>query len=74
MQLDDVGVVQLVVALDGLAVEDARAPDPGRLQRMLEVPVNFPGQIQHGAADGKRERSGPIGGLAGDFRVDPKHT
>ena len=73
MQLDDVGVVQLVVAFDGLAVEDAGAPDPGRLQRMLEVPMNVPGQIQDGTADGKREWSGPIGGFARDFRVDPEH-
>ena len=32
MQLDDVGILQLVVPLDGLAVEDARAPDPGGFQ------------------------------------------
>ena len=57
----------------GLPVEDTGAPDPGRLQRMLEVPVNLPGQIQDGTADGKREWSGPIGGLAWDFRVDPEH-
>jgi hypothetical protein len=35
MQLDDVGIVELVIALDGLAVEDARTPDSSRLERML---------------------------------------
>ena len=73
MQLNDVGIMKLVVALDGLAVEHARTPDPSRLERMLEVPMNFPGQIQDRAADGEREGSGPIDGLSGDFRVDPEH-
>ena len=54
MQLDDVGVVQLVVALDRLALEDPRAPDPGELQRVLEVAMDLPGQIQDGAADRAR--------------------
>ena len=74
VQLDHVAVVQLVVALDGLPVEDAGAPDPRRLQRMLEVPMNLPGQIQDRAADGKRERPGPIGRLARDLRIDSHHS
>ena len=73
MQLDDVAVVQLVVAFHGLAVENTGAPDPSGLQRLLEIPMNFPGQIQDGTADGKREWFGPIGRFARDFRVDPQH-
>src|SRR5207249_11487179 len=46
VELDDVGVVQLVVALDGLSLKDAGTPDPGRFQRMFEVPVDLPGQVQ----------------------------
>ena len=67
-------VVQFVIALDGLAIEDPRSPDAGRLQRMLEVPMDLPGQVQDGAADGQRERPRPIGRLAGDFGVDPQYT
>ena len=73
MQLDDVGIVELVVTLHGLSVEDAGAPNPRRLQRVLEVPMNLPGQIQDGAADGKSEWSGPIGGFTGNFREHPDH-
>jgi len=53
MQLHDVGVMQHMVPLDGLAVEDACAPDPGRFQRVLEVLVNVPGEVEDGATDGQ---------------------
>ena len=56
MQLDDVAVVQLVVPLDGLAFEDAGAPDPGEFQRLLEVAMDLPGQVENRAADGDGER------------------
>ena len=74
VQLDDVGIVQLVVPLDRLAFEDARPPDPGEFQRVLEVLVDLPGQIENRAADGHGERPRPIDRLARDFRVDPKHS
>ena len=64
MQLNQVTVVQFVVALDTLAIENARTPNSGGLQRMLEITMDFPGKVQHGATDGKREGSGPIGWLA----------
>ena len=74
MQLDDVGVVELVVALDRLAFEDARTPDPGELQRVLEVAMDLPGQVQDRAADGHGERLRSIDRLARDFGVDAKHS
>src|SRR5262249_33848344 len=74
VQLDDVGVVQLVIALDGLAIKDPRAPDAGRLQRVPEFVMDLPGQVQDGAADGQCERPRPIGRLARDFRVDSQHS
>ena len=46
MQLDHIAVCELVVALDGLTIEDARAPDPGGLQSMLKIPMNLPGKVQ----------------------------
>src|SRR5512135_957216 len=56
MQLDDVGVVQLVVALDRLAFEDPRPPDLGEFQRLFEIAMDFPGQVHDRAADRDRER------------------
>ena len=74
MKLDDIGVMQLVVLLDSLSVKNATAPDPGEFQRLLEVLVNVPGQVQNGAADGHGERSRPINRFARDFRVNAKHS
>ena len=74
VQLDHVRVVQLVVALDRLPLEDARAPDLRELQRLLEVAMDLPGQVQDRAPERDGERLRPIGRLAGDFRVDPYDT
>ena len=71
MQLNDIGVVELMVAFDRLPLEDARAPDLGEFERTLKVAVNFPGQIQDVTADGDGERPRSIDRLARDFRVDP---
>src|SRR5690242_2862253 len=70
VELDNVGVVELVVAFDRLPFEDPIAPDLGELERLLEVAVDLPGEVQYGAADRNGERLGPIGRLAGQFGVN----
>jgi hypothetical protein len=39
MQFDDIGIMQLVIPLDCLAVKNTLAPDAGEFQRVLELPV-----------------------------------
>src|SRR3954451_13251096 len=70
VELDDVGVVELVVAFDRLPFEHPLAPDLGELERLLEVAVDLPGEVQYGAADREGERLGPIGGLAGQLGIN----
>ena len=74
MQLDDVAILQLVVPLDGLTFEDATTPDPGEFQRVLEVFMNLPGQVENSATDGHGEWPRPINRFARDFGVDAKHS
>jgi hypothetical protein len=52
MQFDDIGIMQLVIPLDCLAVKNTLAPDAGKFQRVLELPVNVPGEIQNATTDG----------------------
>ena len=54
MQLDNVVILENVVAADGLAVERPAAPDAGRLQLLLEIVVNAPGELGDRAADRAR--------------------
>ena len=74
VQLHDVAIMKLMIMLDSLAVEDPRAPDPRRFERMLEIPMDFPGQIKNGASQWKRERLCQIRRPAGHFCIDAHHT
>ncbi len=71
MQLDHVLVLHDVVAADGLAVERRRAPDAGRLQPLLEVLVDVPGELRDRAADGagERGRDGQRPGVEADIQA-----
>ena len=51
MQFDDIGIMQLVIPLDCLAVKNTLTPDPGEFQAVLEFLVNVPGEIKDAATD-----------------------
>src|SRR5205823_14976417 len=74
MQLDNVLVVQHVVARDGLAVEHAGAPHLRLLERVQKVAMHEAGQFQHRAADRAGKRRLHVGRLARLLRVDADHA
>src|SRR6188768_1165335 len=74
MQFDDVSVVKLVIALHRLPLEHTGPPDPGEFQCVLEIAMDFPGQVEHRTADWHCEWFRPIGRLARDFREDSQNS
>src|SRR5215471_3490511 len=56
VQLNNVFIVQHVIARHGLAVVDAAAPDTGRLELVGEVAMNQLGHLQYGTTSRTSER------------------
>ena len=71
MQFDDESVLELLVALDPLAVEHALAPGLGIAQVLGEILVNHAGEIDQAVAFVKDVGMRPFGFLARGLGVDP---
>jgi hypothetical protein len=56
LQFDDIPFMQNVVPFHGLPFKDTLAPDPCGFQSFRQIAVNAFREIQHGSADGDRER------------------
>src|SRR6266446_7358839 len=74
VQLNDVLIVQHVIALDALAVKDAGAPDAGGLEVLRKIAMHLGRQFDQRAARRARERRRHVRRLARLLGIDADHV
>src|SRR5690242_11919195 len=74
MQFHHILVVQYMFAADGLAIEDAGAPEAGGLDLLGKIAVNQSGQLHDGIANRQGKWCGHVRRLAGLLGVDANHV